>query len=125
MESQTSDFLVIGSGLAGLSFALRAAERGRVVVLTKGEIQESNTNWAQGGIAAAVSESDSWELHEEDTLIAGAGLCDPAAVRYLVQEAPRAIEWLISLGAEFDKETDGDLALGREGGHSRHRIVTT
>lgn len=123
MESQTSDFLVIGSGLAGLSFALRAAERGRVVVLTKGEIQESNTNWAQGGIAAAVSESDSWELHEEDTLIAGAGLCDPAAVRYLVQEAPRAIEWLISLGAEFDKETDGDLALGREGGHSRHRIV--
>ena len=102
MDSQSSDFLVIGSGLAGLTFALRAAERGKVVVLTKAEIQESNTNWAQGGIAAAVSESDSWELHEEDTLVAGAGLCNPEAVRYLVQQAPKAIEWLISLGARFD-----------------------
>ena len=123
MDSQSSDFLVIGSGLAGLTFALRAAERGKVVVLTKAEIQESNTNWAQGGIAAAVSESDSWELHEEDTLVAGAGLCNPEAVRYLVQQAPKAIEWLISLGARFDKETDGDLSLGREGGHGMHRIV--
>jgi L-aspartate oxidase len=123
MESQTSDFLVIGSGLAGLTFALRAAERGRVVVLTKAEIQESNTNWAQGGIAAAVSDADSWELHEEDTLIAGAGLCNREAVRFLVQEAPKAIEWLTSLGARFDKEADGDLALGREGGHGMNRIV--
>jgi len=123
MESQTCDFLVVGSGLAGLTFALRAAERGHVAVLTKGEIQESNTNWAQGGIAAAVSDADSWELHEEDTLIAGAGLCNREAVRFLVQEAPGAIEWLISLGARFDKEMDGDLALGREGGHSRHRII--
>lgn len=123
MDSQSSDFLVIGSGLAGLTFALRAAERGKVVVLTKAEIQESNTNWAQGGIAAAVSESDSWELHEEDTLIAGAGLCNPEAVRYLVQQAPSAIDWLISLGARFDTEDDGDLRLGREGGHGMHRIV--
>jgi L-aspartate oxidase len=123
MDSQSSDFLVIGSGLAGLTFALRAAERGKVVVLTKAEIQESNTNWAQGGIAAAVSESDSWELHEEDTLVAGAGLCNPEAVRYLVQQAPKAIDWLISLGARFDTEQDGDLALGREGGHGKHRIV--
>lgn len=123
MESQSSDFLVIGSGLAGLTFALRAAERGRVIVTTKAEIQESNTNWAQGGIAAAVSDADSWELHEEDTLIAGAGLCNRDAVRFLVKEAPQAIEWLISLGARFDKATDGDLSLGREGGHSRHRIV--
>ncbi len=123
MESQQSDFLVIGSGLAGLTFALRAADRGKVIVLTKAEIQESNTNWAQGGIAAAVSESDSWELHEEDTLVAGAGLCNREAVRYLVQEAPGAIEWLISLGARFDKQADGDLALGREGGHGMNRIV--
>src|SRR5687768_5941360 len=123
MESQSSDFLVIGSGLAGLTFALRAAERGTVVVLTKAEIQESNTNWAQGGIAAAVSDADSWELHEEDTLVAGAGLCDREAVRFLVQEAPNAIEWLISLGARFDVDGDGDLSLGREGGHGMNRIV--
>ncbi len=123
METQTSDFLVIGSGLAGLTFALQAANRGKVVVVTKAEIQESNTNWAQGGIAAAVSDADSWELHEEDTLIAGAGLCDREAVRFLVQEAPGAIDWLISLGARFDKADDGDLALGREGGHGMNRIV--
>ena len=123
MEPQACDFLVIGSGLAGLTFALRVAERGRVFVLTKGEIQESNTNWAQGGIAAAVSDADSWELHEEDTLVAGAGLCDRDAVRFLVQEAPKAIDWLSSLGARFDKESDGDFALGREGGHGMSRIV--
>ncbi len=123
MDSESTDFLVIGSGLAGLTFALRAAERGRVVVLTKAEIQESNTNWAQGGIAAAVSDADSWELHEEDTLVAGAGLCDRDAVRFLVQEAPKAIDWLISLGARFDTQTDGDLSLGREGGHGMNRIV--
>jgi len=117
------DFVVIGSGLAGLTFALRAARHGRVCVLTKGEAFESNTSKAQGGIAAAVGEADSWRLHEEDTLIAGAGLCDVDAVRFLVQHAPDAIEWLIGLGAQFDLETDGELALGREGGHSRNRIV--
>lgn len=111
------DFLVIGSGLAGLTFALRASQHGKVCVLTKAEITDSNTNWAQGGIAAAVGEADDWQLHEEDTLIAGAGLCDPQAVRFLVQEAPTAISWLQSLGARFD------LELGREGGHSRSRIV--
>ncbi|MCU0316354.1 MAG: L-aspartate oxidase [Fimbriimonadaceae bacterium] len=117
------DYLVIGSGLAGLTFALKAAEHGSVTVLTKSEITESNTNWAQGGIAAAVGESDSWELHEEDTLIAGAGLCDPCAVRFLVQQAPEAIEWLQQLGARFDLLGSNELDLGREGGHSRHRIV--
>jgi L-aspartate oxidase len=116
------DFLVIGSGLAGLSYALRAAESGRVCVLTKGEITDSNTSWAQGGIAAAVGEADSWELHEQDTLIAGAGLCDERAVRFLVQQAPGAIQWLIDLGARFDSNGI-DLTLGREGGHSRNRIV--
>ncbi len=117
------DYVVIGSGLAGLTYALRAAEHGSVCVLTKGEVFESNTSCAQGGIAAAVGEADSWKLHEEDTLVAGAGLCNPAAVRHLVSSAPAAIEWLISLGANFDLDLGGDLALGLEGGHSRHRIV--
>ena len=123
MEILRYDFLVIGSGLAGLTFALRAAEHGTVCVLTKDEVTESNTRYAQGGIAAAVGEADSWALHESDTLTAGAGLCDPDAVRFLVQRAPEAIEWLTSLGARFDQESDGDLALGREGGHGRNRIV--
>jgi L-aspartate oxidase len=117
------DYLVIGSGLAGLSFALHAAKSGTVAILTKAEVTMNNTSWAQGGIAAAVGESDSWELHEQDTLIAGAGLCDPAAVRFLVQSAPDAIAWLQDLGADFDSDRDKDLLLGREGGHSRHRIV--
>jgi L-aspartate oxidase len=116
------DFLVIGSGLAGLSFALSVAEFGRVCVLTKAEISDSNTQWAQGGIAAAVGESDNWLLHEQDTLVAGGNINDPDAVRYLVQNAPSAIEWLENLGARFDKQ-DGELSLGKEGGHSTHRIV--
>lgn len=120
--TRTFDYLVIGSGLAGLTFALKASQHGTVCVVTKGEIEESNTQWAQGGIAAAVGEADSWELHEEDTLVAGAGLCDPAAVRFLVKNAPGAIHWLVNLGANFDTNGD-DLALGREGGHSRNRIV--
>ncbi len=122
MNSDRFDFLVIGSGLAGLTYALKAAQHGRVCVLTKGEVSDSNTSWAQGGIAAAVGEADSWELHEHDTLVAGAGLCDEKAVRFLVQNAPAAIQWLIDLGARFDVSGD-DLALGREGGHSRNRIV--
>jgi L-aspartate oxidase len=117
MTQSETDFLVVGSGLAGLTFALRAARHGTVAVLTKAQITDSNTNWAQGGIAAAVGESDDWQLHEQDTLVAGAGLCDPAAVRFLVQSAPAAVEWLRGLGARFDS------ALGLEGGHSRSRIV--
>lgn len=115
-------FLVIGSGLAGLTFALEASRHGPVVVLTKAQVAEANTSYAQGGIAAAVGEADSWELHEQDTLIAGAGLCEPEAVRFLVQQAPDAIRWLADLGARFDVEGE-DYALGREGGHSRHRIL--
>lgn len=122
MNSDQYDFLVIGSGLAGLTFALSASQHGRVCVLTKGEVSDSNTSAAQGGIAAAVGEADSWELHEQDTLIAGAGLCDEKAVRFLVQKAPDAIQWLIQLGARFDFSGE-DLLLGREGGHSRNRIV--
>ena len=93
-------------------------------MVTKAEISDSNTQWAQGGIAAAVGEADSWELHEQDTLIAGAGLCDERAVRFLVQNAPESIRWLQSLGANFDSD-GSDLELGREGGHSRNRIVHT
>ncbi|BBO23654.1 L-aspartate oxidase [Candidatus Nitrosymbiomonas proteolyticus] len=116
------DYLAIGSGLAGLTFALRAAEQGTVGVVTKSAASEANTSYAQGGIAAAVGEADSWELHEQDTLIAGAGLCDPLAVRFLVQNAPAAIEWLLSLGVPFDRGPGG-LDLGLEGGHSQRRIV--
>lgn len=123
MEPEQCQFLAIGSGLAGLTFALHAADFGEVVVLTKAEVAEANTSYAQGGIAAAVGEADSWALHEQDTLIAGAGLCDVEAVRHLVQQAPEAIEWLASLGAQFDLSADGEYALGREGGHSRHRIL--
>lgn len=116
-QMTSTDFLAIGSGLAGLTFALAAAERGSVTVVTKAEIAEANTSYAQGGIAAAVGEADSWKLHEHDTLIAGAGLCDPEAVRFLVQRAPDAIDWLKTIGARFDE------GLGREGGHSMNRIV--
>ncbi len=123
VETLRYDYLVIGSGLAGLTFALRASEHGSVCVVTKDEVTESNTRYAQGGIAAAVGEADSWALHEADTLVAGAGLCNPDAVRFLVQRAPDAIEWLIHIGARFDHEVDGDLALGREGGHGMNRIV--
>lgn len=126
MHSEKFDFLVVGSGLAGLSFALHAAEQGSVCVLTKAELFESNTSYAQGGIAAAVGESDSWKLHEQDTLIAGAGICNAEAVRFLVQQAPQAIEWLQRLGAKFDLKLgaeEAELDLGREGGHSRNRIV--
>jgi L-aspartate oxidase len=122
METKQFDYLVIGSGIAGLSFAIRAAAHGSVCVLTKSDIADNNTQWAQGGIAAAVGEADSWELHEQDTLIAGAGLCDPTAVRFLVQNAPAAIEWLQTLGANFDGNGQ-ELSLGLEGGHSRNRIV--
>jgi L-aspartate oxidase len=123
VETLRFNYLVIGSGLAGLTFALRASAFGTVCVLTKDEVSESNTRYAQGGIAAAVGEADSWALHEADTLQAGAGLCNPEAVRFLVQRAPEAIDWLIHLGARFDQEQDGDLALGREGGHGMNRIV--
>lgn len=124
MQAQEVPYVAIGSGLAGLTFALHVAEQGQnALVLTKAEVAEANTSYAQGGIAAAVGEADSWRLHEEDTLTAGAGLCNPEAVRFLVQQAPEAIGWLSSLGARFDLESDGDFALGREGGHSRHRIL--
>lgn len=126
MKTKEYDFVVIGSGIAGLSFALRCADHGRVLIVTKSSIADTNTQWAQGGVAAAVGEDDSWELHEEDTLKAGAGLCDVEAVRFLVKNARPSLEWLISVGAQFDMDRANGLPklkLGLEGGHSRHRIV--
>jgi L-aspartate oxidase len=125
-----SDFLVIGSGIAGLSFALKAAEHGSVTVITKGKLLESNTAWAQGGISAVLppglrDPDDSFEKHIADTLDAGAGLCDEEVVRTIVEEGAETIEELVSWGTAFDKsESDADLfSLGKEGGHSVRRIL--
>ena len=118
------DFLVLGSGIAGLSFALRAAEHGSVVIVTKKSSVESATNYAQGGIAAVVADEDSFESHVKDTLRAGAGLCHERVVRFVVEEGPQAIESLIKLGVHFDARTNGSgFDLGREGGHSRRRVL--
>jgi len=123
------DFLVIGSGLAGLTFALRAAPHGSVALLTKKTRSDANSSWAQGGIAGVLADDDSFELHKQDTLIAGAGLCNEEAVAVLVHEGPERIHDLIRLGANFNRELDAlgqeVLSLGREGGHSRNRIVHT
>jgi L-aspartate oxidase len=123
------DVLVLGSGVAGLSAAVRLAapEAGpglRVGVLTKGELSQSATRWAQGGVAAVLGgDEDSTDLHLADTLAAGAGLCDVDAVRVMVDEGPGRVEELIAMGARFDREASGTLALAREGGHSRPRVV--
>ena len=119
----TFDFLVIGSGLAGLSFALKAAEFGTVAVVTKREIMEANTRYAQGGISGVMDgDSDSFDKHVNDTLVAGAGLCDREAVERMVKEAPRLIQELMEYGVNFTQQ-NGKLHLGREGGHSEHRVV--
>lgn len=118
----STDVLVLGSGIAGLYTALKASESLEVTVLTKKEIPESNTKHAQGGIAVALDDEDSPSLHYEDTLYAGAGLCDPEAVRALVEDGPRRVEELISMGASFDR-LNGQLAFTREAAHSRPRIL--
>jgi L-aspartate oxidase len=119
-----SDFLVIGSGAAGLSFALRAAQNGTVTILTKKERADSNTNYAQGGIASVFAPDDSFYQHIEDTLQVGVGLCNPEAVTIIVQEGPDRIRDLENWGVRFTRrDTDGALDLGREGGHTRNRIV--
>lgn len=116
------DFLVIGSGVAGLSYALAMAEHGSVAVITKKDSIESNTNYAQGGIAAVMAPEDSYESHIRDTLDAGAGLCDPDVVEFVVTEGPQRVRELMALGAHFTRK-NGRLHLGREGGHSADRIV--
>ena len=117
-----SDVLVLGSGIAGLYTAIKTSEQFKVTVLTKKTIEESNTEHAQGGIAVAIDEADSPTLHFEDTLRAGAGLCDPWTVRILVEEGPFCVEELMSMGAQFDCH-DGEFALTREGAHSQRRIL--
>src|SRR3954467_10004376 len=120
------DLLVLGSGVAGLSAAVRAATQPglRVGVLTKGELEQSATRWAQGGVAAVLSEQeDSTDLPLADPLKAGAGLCDVDAVRVLVDEGPTRVNELIALGAIFDRDESGRLELAREGGHSHPRVV--
>jgi L-aspartate oxidase len=123
------DFLILGSGIAGLSFALKVAPRGRVAIVTKKDRAESNTNYAQGGIAAVTSREDSFESHVRDTLAAGAGLCKESVVRTIVEEGPARIQELIELGMKFSERDapseDGgrELDLGREGGHSKRRIL--
>ena len=127
-----SDFLVIGTGIAGLSFALKAAEVGSVTVITKKESQESNTNYAQGGIASVLSPDDSFDLHTRDTLEAGAGLCKKEVVDLVVSAGPQMVQELIDWGVRFTREKTvtgetrkggAPLALGREGGHSKNRIA--
>jgi len=117
-----TDILVIGSGIAGLWFALKASKYADVLIITKKDKAESNTNYAQGGIASVIAPDDNFELHIQDTLGAGAGLCHIDSVRQIVEEGPELIQQLIKLGTDFSKH-NGKLDLGREGGHSRQRIV--
>ena len=118
----TADFLVVGAGVAGLRAAIELAEAGEVLVVAKDSLRESSSEYAQGGIAVALSDDDEVELHEQDTLAAGDELCDRDAVHTLVEEGPAAIQQLIAWGAEFDREGT-KLAFGREGAHSRRRIL--
>jgi L-aspartate oxidase len=119
-----ADVVIVGSGIAGLTAALRLREHvDKVLVVTKDVLSAGSTQWAQGGIAAAIGPGDTPQQHEVDTLVAGAGACDPAAVRALVTEGPDAVRELIELGTEFDHDDDGVIALTREGGHHRDRIV--
>jgi len=122
------DFVVIGSGVAGLHFALRVAEHGTVAIVTKKRAAESATNYAQGGIAAVMHREDSFDAHVQDTLYAGAGLCDERVVKHVVEQGPRAIQSLLKWGVNFDRSEKAggdaiDYDLGREGGHSKRRIL--
>jgi len=125
MEIKT-DFLVLGSGIAGLSFAIKAAELGTVSIVTKKEKSEANTNYAQGGIAAVQDSTDRFEYHIRDTLLCGAGLCREEVVKFVVREAPERIKELVDWGVEFTKAEPGSSSiydLGREGGHSMRRVL--
>jgi L-aspartate oxidase len=122
MKKRT-DFLVLGSGIAGLMFALKASRYGKVCIVTKSTLEESNTQYAQGGIAAVFREPDNYEKHVNDTLIAGDGFCNEEVVRMVVYEAPERIKDLIELGVDFDKKPDGSYDLAREGGHTEYRIL--
>ena len=118
-----SDFVVIGSGVAGLSFALKAAKHGTVSILSKNDLEETNTKYAQGGIAAVMSPPDSFEKHIRDTILVGDGLCDEEIVEMVIREAPDRIKELIDWGVDFDRNKDGSYDLAKEGGHSENRIL--
>jgi L-aspartate oxidase len=118
-----TDYLVLGSGIAGLSFALRAANNGHVILVTKRTGNDAATGWAQGGVAAALSEGDSFDQHASDTHGAGGGLCHERVVDLCVRGGPAAIEWLLEVGARFSRTPAGSLDLAREGGHSARRVV--
>lgn len=122
-----TDFLVVGSGIAGLTFAVKTAQRfpdATITILTKAQVEnETNTKYAQGGIAVVNAEGDTFEKHIADTIIAGDGLCDPAAVNVVIKEGPAAVQEMIEWGTNFDKEDSGDYARGKEGGHSEFRIL--
>jgi L-aspartate oxidase len=121
--NRKTDFLIIGSGIAGLSYALKVAPYGKVCMITKANEDECNTKYAQGGIAAVMHQPDSYEKHIKDTLIAGDGLCDEEVVRMVIKESTTSINELINWGANFDKTPDGEYDLAKEGGHSEHRIL--
>jgi L-aspartate oxidase len=122
-QALETDYLVIGSGIAGLNFALLAAEHGRVIVITKKKPTDTNTNWAQGGVAAVLASDDSFDTHINDTLIAGDGLCDRAVVEMCVKDGPTQVQRLLDLGVRLDRNAAGNLDLGREGAHTKHRVV--
>jgi L-aspartate oxidase len=122
--TRSFDVLVIGSGIAGLSFALKVAQQGQsVAILTKKNKADSNTNWAQGGIAVVTAETDDFDKHVTDTLVAGDGLCDRAVVKQIIRDGPARIRELVELGLKFSRDDDGEYDLGREGGHSERRIL--
>src|SRR5512134_2308679 len=123
MERERVDFLVLGGGVAGLTFALQAVKHGSVLVLTKRQRSEGSTQYAQGGVASVLGPDDDFDLHIQDTLVAGAGLCKREAVEVTVREGPERIHWLLSLGVELDREAPDRLHLTREGGHSRRRVA--
>src|SRR5687768_5653716 len=118
-----TDYLAIGSGIVGLNFALLAAEHGRVVVITKKRPADTNTNWAQGGVAAVLATDDSFEQHITDTLNAGDGLCDRNVVELCVKDGPAQVKRLLDIGVRLARDASGNLDLGREGAHTRHRVV--
>jgi L-aspartate oxidase len=123
MNTHHCDFLVIGSGIAGISFALKTAEFGQVILISKANLEETNTVYAQGGIAAVTYDPDSIEKHVHDTLICGDGLCDEKVVRMVASEGPNQIKQLIQWGVKFDKKPTGEYDLAKEGGHTQHRIL--
>lgn len=123
MDLVETDYLVIGSGIAGLYFALEAAEHGRVVIATKKAPDDTATSWAQGGIAAVFGDDDTFAEHIQDTLTVGDGLCNERVVELTVREGPGHVRRLVELGAQFDRDNGGALALGREGGHSQRRVI--